>query len=76
MRSGGNRPARRQVRRFSLTPGYQLCYFMGNHEIAGLREHFSSQLGMKAFHDSVLGGGQLPFHLVEKRLEAGVQQKR
>jgi len=68
--------ARRQVRRFALTPGYQLCYFMGNHEIAGLREHFSSQLGMKAFHDSVLGGGQLPFHLVEKRLEAGVQQKR
>jgi len=68
--------ARRQVRRFALTPGYQLCYFMGNHEITELREHFSSQLGIKDFHDTFLDGGQLPFHLVERRLEAGARQKR
>jgi hypothetical protein len=62
--------AQRQVRRFALTPGYQLCYFMGNHEISRLRKQFSSQLGIKRFHDSLLGGGQLPFHLVERRLQA------
>jgi hypothetical protein len=62
--------ALRQIRRFALTPGYQLCYFMGNHEILGLRERFFSRLGPKAFHEALLGGGQIPFHLVERRLEA------
>jgi hypothetical protein len=61
--------AERQIRRFALTPGYQLCYFMGNHEIVRLREQFSSRLGQKAFHDTLLGGGEIPFHLVEKRLK-------
>jgi uncharacterized protein (DUF885 family) len=62
--------AERQIRRFALTPGYQLCYFMGNHEISRLREQFSSGLSLKAFHDTLLGGGEIPFHLVEKRLRA------
>jgi hypothetical protein len=62
--------AERQIRRFALTPGYQLCYFMGNHEIVRLREQFSSRLGQKAFHDTLLGGGEIPFHLVEKKLTA------
>jgi hypothetical protein len=61
--------AERQIRRFALTPGYQLCYFMGNHEIVRLREQFSSRLGLKAFHDTLLGGGEIPFHLVERRLK-------
>jgi uncharacterized protein (DUF885 family) len=62
--------ARRQVRRFALTPGYQLCYFMGAHEIIQLRDQFSPQLGLKAFHDILLGGGEIPFHRVEKRFKA------
>ena len=61
--------ALRQVRRFCLTPGYQLCYFMGNHEILRLRERFAPALGLSGFHDGLLEGGQLPFHLVERRLE-------
>jgi hypothetical protein len=64
--------AQRQVRRFALTPGYQLCYFMGNLEISRLRERFSSQLGLKGFHDTLLGGGQIPFHLAERRLESSL----
>ncbi len=67
--------AERQVRRFALTPGYQLCYFMGAHEIMRLRERFSPQLGTKRFHDMLLGGGQIPFDLVEKRLQAFLAQK-
>jgi hypothetical protein len=62
--------AGRQVRRFALTPGYQLCYFIGNYEISRLQEKFSPRLGSKLFYDTLLGGGQLPFHLVERRLEA------
>ena len=62
--------AQRQVRRFCLTPGYQLCYSMGMHEILGLRERFSPPLELGTFHKTLLGGGQLPFHLVERRLGA------
>ena len=62
--------AKRQIRRFALTPGYQLCYSVGMREILRMRERFSSHLSLKTFHDTLLGGGQLPFHLVERRLEA------
>lgn len=64
------RRAQRQVRRFCLTPGYQLCYFMGSYEIIRLREQFSSLIGVRRFHDMLLGGGEIPFPLVERRLEA------
>ena len=64
--------AQRQVRRFALTPGYQLCYFTGTYEIIRLRRQFSSRLGMRPFHDILLGGGEIPFHLVQKRLEASL----
>ncbi|MFC1532388.1 DUF885 family protein [Thermodesulfobacteriota bacterium] len=61
--------AQRQVRRFCLTPGYQSCYSMGMQEILKLRKRYASQLAKRTFHDILLGGGQLPFHLVERRLE-------
>ncbi len=64
--------AERQIRRFALTPGYQLCYAIGMHEILRIRKRFSSHVALKTFHDTLLGGGQLPFHLVEKRLEASL----
>ncbi len=62
--------AQSQIRRFALTPGYQSCYSMGMYEILRLRKRFSSKIELKTFHDILLGGGQLPFHLVERRLEA------
>ena len=62
--------AERQVRRFCLSPGYQLCYFIGMQEIIRLRKKFEPRLGLKRFHDTLLGGGEIPFYLVEKRLEA------
>ena len=65
--------AQRQIRRFALTPGYQLCYSIGMHEILKIRKRFSSHLALKTFHDTLLGGGQLPFHLVERRLEAKIK---
>jgi hypothetical protein len=68
--------AERQIRRFALTPGYQLCYSIGMYEILRMRKRFSSHSALKPFHDILLGGGQLPFHLVERRLEdAGVGRK-
>ena len=61
--------AERQARRFALTPGYQSCYFVGSHEILRLRDQFAPRLGLKVFHDTLAEGGQIPFHLVEKRLQ-------
>jgi uncharacterized protein (DUF885 family) len=40
------------------------------YEILRIRKRFSSNFALKTFHDTLLGGGQLPFHLVERRLEA------
>ena len=67
--------AQRQVRRFALTPGYQSCYFIGSHEILRLRNEFSPQLGLKVFHDTLLEGGEIPFYLVERRLQETVDGK-
>jgi hypothetical protein len=59
-----------QVRRFRLNPGYQLCYSLGRYEILQLRERFAPRLGRDVFHRTLLEGGELPFHLAAKRLEA------
>ena len=67
--------ARRQIQRFCLTPGYQLCYFMGTYEILQLRQKFFSTLGPRIFHDTLLSGGEIPFHLVEKRIKATLTKK-
>lgn len=67
--------AQRQIRRFALTPGYQLCYFMGTHEIFRLRQMFSLRLDQKAFHDTLLGRGEIPFKLAEKALESQAVDK-
>lgn len=67
--------AQRQIRRFCLTPGYQLCYFMGAYEINRLRNKFSSRMGLKSFHDTLLNGGQIPFHLAERRLRVSFQNE-
>jgi len=68
--------SQRQVRRFCLTPVYQSCYFLGTYEIMGLRKRFSSPMGLRNFHDALLGGGEIPFHLVERRLEEELKKKR
>ena len=58
-----------QVDRFRLNPGYQLCYSLGRFEILRLREAYAGQMGHERFHRLLLEGGELPFHLIEKRLE-------
>ena len=55
-----------------MTPGYQLCYATGMYEILALRKRFLRGSDLKIFHDILIQGGQLPFHLVEKRLSEAV----
>jgi len=61
---------RLQVLQLALNPGYQLCYTLGLKEILRLREEYAPTLGLARFHEILLGGGQLPFPWVEKRLKA------
>jgi uncharacterized protein (DUF885 family) len=61
--------ARRQVDRFRLNPGYQLCYSLGCHEFKRLKATHGSQMDSTQFHKVLLEGGELPFHLIERRFE-------
>jgi uncharacterized protein (DUF885 family) len=59
--------ARRQIDRFQLNPGYQVCYSLGNYEFTRLKKVYAGRLGNKRFHKHLLEGGELPFQLIDKR---------
>jgi hypothetical protein len=63
-----------QIDRFKLNPGYQLCYSLGRYEIMGLREAYDGRMNRDQFHRLLLEGGELPFHLAKKRLDAWLEQ--
>jgi hypothetical protein len=67
--------ALRQVDRYRLKPGYQLCYTLGCHELRKLKNSYARRLGEDGFHSAVLGSGQLPFHLLEKQLASMTSEK-
>jgi len=47
-----------------------LCYTIGKLEIDKLRKRFSSGLGLKKFHDTLLENGEIPFRFVQKILNS------
>ena len=61
--------ARRQVDRFRLNPGYQLCYSLGCHEFKELKASYGSRMDPPKFHRFLLEGGELPFHLIDRRFK-------
>jgi len=61
--------ARRQIDRFRLNPGYQVCYSLGSHEFKQLKAKYGPAMGHKRFYECLLDGGQLPFHLLDLRLK-------
>jgi hypothetical protein len=61
--------AQRQIDRFRLNPGYQVCYSLGNYEFNRLKSAYAARLGNKRFHEHLLEGGELPFHLLDLRLK-------
>ena len=61
--------AQRQIYRFQLNPGYQLCYSLGRYEIMRLKKAYENQMGSEQFHAFLLEGGELPFHWIEKRFQ-------
>lgn len=61
--------ASRQLDRFRLNPGYQLCYCYGNYEFKQLKKKYGHRLEGKDFHRFLLEGGEIPFHLIARRFE-------
>jgi uncharacterized protein (DUF885 family) len=61
--------ARRQVDRFRLNPGYQLCYSLGCHEFRQLNASYGTCMDTARFHQFLLEGGELPFHLIDLRFK-------
>jgi uncharacterized protein (DUF885 family) len=59
----------RQLDRFRLNPGYQLCYGYGSHQFKQLKKKYGHLSDSKDFYEFLLAGGELPFHLIEKRFE-------
>jgi hypothetical protein len=58
--------AERQIDRFHLNPGYQLCYYLGAYEFRKLKQMFETRMDATAFYKLVLSNGELPFHLIEQ----------
>jgi uncharacterized protein (DUF885 family) len=67
--------ASRQLDRFRLNPGYQLCYCYGSHEFKQLKKKYGDRLEGKDFYSFLLQGGELPFHLIERRFEKRLHEE-
>ncbi|WP_226664287.1 DUF885 domain-containing protein [Microbulbifer aggregans] len=67
---------RSEVRRYLTLPGQATSYKIGMLKIQELRAKAEQELGdqfdIRAFHDTVLGGGALPLPLLEKRVNTWI----
>jgi uncharacterized protein (DUF885 family) len=68
--------ARSEVRRYLVSPGQATSYKIGMLKIQELRRKAEAGLGdrfdIRAFHDTLLGGGAMPLTILERRLDRWV----
>jgi len=74
--------AQSEVRRYLVIPGQATSYKIGMLKIQELRRDAEAELGdkfdIKAFHDTILGGGAMPLSILERRVDqwvANVKEK-
>ncbi|WP_066225690.1 DUF885 domain-containing protein [Formosa haliotis] len=69
-----------EVQRYMVIPGQATAYKIGMLKIQELRQKAESELGskfdIKAFHDTVLGGGALPLDLLERRVDNWIASQK
>ncbi|MEZ6000097.1 DUF885 family protein [Hyphomonas sp.] len=70
--------ARSEVQRYIVMPGQATAYKIGMIKIQDLRKHAEEELGdkfdIRAFHDTVLGGGAMPLELLERRVDQWIAE--
>ena len=69
--------ARSEIRRYMVLPGQATSYKIGMLKIQELRRKAESALGSKfdirAFHDTILGGGAMPLTILEARVDRWIK---
>lgn len=72
--------ARSEIQRYLVMPGQATSYKMGMIKILELRAHAEAELGdhfdIRAFHDTVLGGGAVPLPLLERRINQWIATEK
>ena len=72
--------ARSEIRRYLVIPGQATSYKIGMLKIQELRRKAEAALGPKfdirAFHDTILGGGALPLTVLEERVDRYIAASR
>jgi uncharacterized protein (DUF885 family) len=69
-----------EVERYFVNPGQALGYKMGMIKILELRERARQTLGdafdIRAFHDVVIGRGAMPLPVLERQVDAWIEEER
>ena len=70
--------ARSEVQRYIVMPGQATAYKVGMIEIQQMRAKAEAELGdkfdIRAFHDTVLGGGALPLAMLEAKVDRWIEE--
>lgn len=70
--------ARSEVRRYIVLPGQATSYKIGMLKIQELRQKAETELGddfdIRAFHDTILGGGAMPLAILERRVDEWIAE--
>ena len=69
--------ARSEVQRYIVMPGQATAYKVGMIEIQQMRAKAEAELGdkfdIRAFHDTILGGGALPLPMLQKKVDRWIE---
>ncbi|KAF0242140.1 MAG: hypothetical protein FD180_4070 [Planctomycetota bacterium] len=72
--------AEAEVKRYTMSPGYQLSYLYGKKLVLELKTWASRKMGKRFtdrfFHDALLRAGSLPLGLMRKELEWRIKEAR
>jgi uncharacterized protein (DUF885 family) len=72
--------ARSEVRRYLVIPGQATGYKIGMIKILELRAKAEAELGdkfdIRAFHDTILGGGALPLTILERKVNTWIEDSK
>jgi uncharacterized protein (DUF885 family) len=71
---------RSEVQRYIVWPGQATSYKIGMMKILELRGKAQAELGdgfdIRSFHDAVLGGGALPLEILDRRVNAWIEDRK